>query len=123
MQRIGSSDALALRRGLAGIVAWAVFAGAWVFVLRRPGAVLLTRELLVIPASAVLVASVSALWIRHNRRIYRRKGPRRGIPADSGPPVQDRLGRPVALDLSALRGVQEVVLETTSLGKTYRSPR
>lgn len=120
MQHSGARDDLTLRRALAAVVAWLAFAAAWVFVVRRPDAVVLWTQLLVIPASAVAVALISAWWIRHNRRIYQRKGPRRGIPVDAGPPVQDRLGRPVHLDLASLVGVQEVVLETTSLGKTYR---
>lgn len=120
MQQPPVRDDLALRRGLVAVVAWGVFAAAWVLVARRPGAVVFSAQLLVIPVSAVMVAVISAWWIRHNRQIYHRKGPRRGIPVHVVPVAADRLGRPVHLDLPSLAGVQEVVLETTSLGKTYR---
>lgn len=120
MQQNRVQDDLAIRRGLVAAVAWGVFAAAWVLVVRRPGAVVLSAQLVVIPVSAVLVAVISAWWIRHNRRIYQRKGPRRGIPTFAGPVGEDRLGRPVHLDLPSLAGVQEMVLETSSLGKTYR---
>lgn len=120
MQRNLVRDDLALSRGLLAAVAWGVFAAAWVLVVRRPGAVVFSAQLLVIPLAAVLVTVISTWWIRHNRRIYQRKGPRRGIPFPAGPLGEDRLGRPVHLDLPTLAGVQEVVLETSSLGKTYR---
>lgn len=120
MQESPNRDQVGLRRALAAVAAWSGFAVAWVLVVRRPGAVVLSEELLVVPLSAVAVAALSAWWIRHNRRIYQRKGPRRGVPVELGPPAQDRLGRPVHLDLAMLLGAQEVVLEANGLAKTYR---
>ena len=120
MEPLRVRDPLGRRRALAAVIAWIGFAVAWVLVARRPGAVVLSEQLLVVPASAVLVAAISGWWIRHNRRIYQRKGPRRGVPVVLGPPGEDRLGRPVHLDLADLVGAQEVLVETSPLGKTYR---
>jgi len=50
----------------------------------------------------VATVLVTLVWIRWNRRIYRRKGPRRAT-ADPGPlPARDQLGRPVIVVAGSL---------------------
>ena len=77
-----------------GLVAWLVFGLAWwrVFLMHaQVGAPVVAGVL----ACALLVLAVNIWWVTHNRRIYRRKGPRRGIPRRGRDYSQDSLGRPV----------------------------
>ena len=119
--RHGRHDALAVRRVLAGTASWLLFALAWWVVLRRPGAGL-PLAVLALPLSAVVVLLVTALWIRHNQRIYARKGPRRGLPAAPPLPDVDRLGRRVLLTADAVRH-PEVVVDVVDGRKTYTAVR
>lgn len=41
----------------------------------------------------VVVMAVTLLWVRHNRGIYTRKGPRRAVPETETSWSLDRLGR------------------------------
>lgn len=77
-----------------GLVAWLVFGLAWWRVSRMHAQVgaLVVGEVV---ACALLVLAVNIWWVTHNRRIYRRKGPRRGIPRRDRDYSQDSLGRPV----------------------------
>ncbi len=107
-------------RTVAGIVAWVVFGLAWLFVLTRPGAALLSPRLLVIPGTVLVVMLITTFWVRHNRRIYARKGPRTGLPAADDNPTHDRLGRAVRIDLPSARQAREVVVDLDDHGKSYR---
>lgn len=109
-----------VKRAVAAVLAWAAFGAAWLFVAQQPGAVLLSWQLLTLPGSVLSVAALNAFWVRHNRRIYDRKGPRRGLPVVEHVPTHDRLDRPLRLDVSALRVAREVVVDLDSAGKTYR---
>lgn len=108
-----------VRRALAAVAAWLSFVAAWWYVASRPGAALLSWQLLVLPASLAAVAVLNAVWVGHNRRIYARKGPRRGLPALDELPTQDRLGRPLRLDVPAVRAAREVVVDVGASGKTF----
>ena len=90
------ADPIAARRVVVGVVAWAVFGVAWWLVLRRdPGSWL--PDLAVPVVSLVVVTVVTLAWVRHNLGIYRRKGPRRGLPAVDAPWTHDSLGRALSL--------------------------
>ncbi len=114
------SEEPARRRTVTGVLAWAVFGLAWLFVLTRPGAALLSPRLLVIPGTVLVVMLITTFWVRHNRRIYTRKGPRAGLPAADDNPAYDRLGRAVRIDLPSARLAREVVVDLDDHGKSYR---
>lgn len=71
----------ALLQALVAIAAWAGFLFLWYLTLadrvtgRRP-----LYELIAIVIVAVVIVSITYLWIRHNLNIYKRKGPRRRVP-------------------------------------------
>lgn len=113
----GRQDVLGLRRVVVGTGCWLIFAAAWWLVLRRPGAGV-PLAVVALPISAVAVLFVTALWIRHNQRIYARKGPRRGLPAAPPLPDVDRLGRRVLVPSDAV-GHPEVVVDVVDGRKTY----
>lgn len=104
-------DPLGTRRLVYGVVAWVVLGLAWWDVLRRDARTWLP-ELLVPAVSLVVVFVVTLVWVRHNRGIYRRKGPRQGLPGVDEPWVVDSLGRrlelaPDASDAAVVRVVLE----------------
>ena len=102
-----------------GVVSWLLFGLAWWRVVDLHAQVrgIVLVEVL---AWALLVLGINVWWVGHNRRIYRRKGPRRGVPVRGRDYTVDRLGRPVRLLPSTVRP-QEVVLSLTSDGtKVYR---
>ena len=77
-----------------GLVAWLVFGLAWWRVFRMDAQVG-TPVVAEVATCALLVLAVNIWWVTHNRRIYRRKGPRRGIPRRDRDYSRDSLGRPV----------------------------
>jgi hypothetical protein len=86
------ADPLRVRRPAYGALAWLAFAVTWWFVLRRDPRAWLPD--LAVPVVTVVVVTVLTLaWVKHNLRIYRRKGPRRGRPDPGGPWRTDSLGR------------------------------
>ena len=95
------ADPLGTRRVLVGLVSWVVLGLAWWGVLRRDARTWLP-ELLVPSAALVIVTVLTLLWVRHNRGIYQRKGPRKGVPEVDAPWTADSLGRRLELPPSAL---------------------
>lgn len=76
---------------------WVLLVGAWVLLAAQgkvtAGAV--ADSIGVIAVMALLVGGLTLYWVRHNVRIYRRKGPRRGRPGSNPNITADRLARPV----------------------------
>jgi hypothetical protein len=95
------TDPMATRRLVVGVLSWAVFAVAWWLVLRRDPSSWLP-DLAVPVVSLVVVTVLTLAWVRHNLGIYRRKGPRRGLPAVDAPWTHDSIGRPLVLPQEAL---------------------
>ena len=72
---------------------------------------------------AAAVLAITLWWIRHNKRIYRRKGPRVGRPALAAPVDEDRLGRPVRWQVAGGAGgaaaMGHLVIELEGPAKVY----
>ncbi len=101
-----------------GLVVWSAFGFAWWLVIHR-NAQVGTPVLFGLAAVALLVLSITLLWVRRNRRIYRAKGPRRQVAVTTGQPLSDRLGRQLVIEPST-GPASEVVLRVTKDGrKTY----
>ena len=83
-----------LRLALVGVLSWLLFALAW-WRVRELHAEVGEDVLAALVACALLVLAVDLWWVAHNRRIFRRKGPRRGLPAPAVDRGRDSLGRPV----------------------------
>jgi hypothetical protein len=96
------ADPLGTRRVVLGVLAWLLLGLAWWLVLRRDPSSWV-GDLLVPLVAALVVAPLTAAWVRHNRRIYQRKGPRRGLPAVASPWATDSLGVPLELPEPALQ--------------------
>jgi hypothetical protein len=109
-----------------GLAFWALLILLWVKLVRdgRAGAenVAYSAQYISIVAGAVL--AVTIWWIRHNTRIYRRKGPRTGR-AELAPRCdEDRLGRPVRWQLDegadGARDAGHLVVDFDGEAKVYR---
>lgn len=76
-----------------GLVSWLVFGFAW-WRVGELHAQVGNDVLAAVVVCAVLVLGVDVWWVRHNRRIYVRRGPRRGLPSADPDRSCDSLGRP-----------------------------
>lgn len=80
-----------------GVAFWTLLVVLWILLIRDHKAggrnIAYSVQYLAMVGGAVL--SVTLWWIHHNRRIYRRKGPRTGRPEMPPRTDEDRLGRPI----------------------------
>jgi hypothetical protein len=98
-----------------GVAFWALLIVLWVLLVveRKAGGASIAYSVQYVSAVGGAVLAVTLWWIRHNTRIYRRKGPRTGRPRIPPRIDEDRLGRPIrwqtdggpegALDIAHLR--------------------
>lgn len=106
-----------VRNTIAGGLGWLAFVVAWRRVLASGDAVGVAGVVLVAVGFAAVIA-IMRLWVGHNRRIYARKGPRRGRQASTQvTPVVDSLGRPLVI--TADRWDREVVVSLSALGHKH----
>jgi hypothetical protein len=68
---------------------------------------------------AAMSLCVNFAWILHNVRIFKRKGPRKGLPASDLDYRQDWAGRPVEADWPSVRAAQVVVVFPTPEAKMF----
>ena len=84
-----------------GVASWVLMVGLWIQ-LALEGHVSLNGvegAAIQLGLLSAAVIGITTLWIRHDLRIYRRKGPRTGR-ADQMPRTdEDRLGHPLEWDL------------------------
>jgi hypothetical protein len=70
--------------------------------------------------AVVLFPAVTLAWIVHNRNIYRRLGPRRGLRVVPVHYPTDFNGRTIDADWPALQQAQEVVIDIDADGQRKR---
>ena len=100
------------------VLGWAGFAWLWSLVLGRPWESADLRRLIV--GTLVVAPVLTVAWIVHNVGIYRRRGPRRSVPAVAWRYERDYNGREVAADFAALRDARTVVIDVDGGRKRYR---
>lgn len=106
-----------LLHALGVIVGWLLFALFWWLVLARPWE---SRDLwLLIVGSLVLLPIITAIWVVHNVALFRRRGPRRSVPAVDPVFDRDSLNRPLVADWALLRATQEVTIAFDGAAKRY----
>lgn len=114
-----------LRQRVAHVVVlfggWGLFAWGWARVLQDRWD---TRPLLLlIVGSLVLLPLVTVFWIAHNKRIYRIKGPRSGVPKVDEAYREDWNGRRIEADWAQLAHADLVIVDVVDGRKTYRAAR
>jgi hypothetical protein len=111
---------------LIGVFFWLVMVGCWALLIAegKAGSANITYSVQYLGVVGAAVLTVTLLWIRHNTRIYHRKGPRLGRPEMVPRTDEDRLGRPIhwRLDGGAIAalGVPHLVVELDDDVKVYR---
>lgn len=104
---------------LVGIVAgWVLFFWGWHTVLARPWDS--DSLVLLILGSLVVLPLLTLLWILHNRRIHRIRGPRKTVPAAADDYAHDWNGREVQADWAALADARTIVVHVEGVRKIYR---
>lgn len=80
-----------------GVMFWTVLVVLWILLIRshKAGGHNIAYSVQYVGMIAGAVLAVTLWWIRHNTRIYRRKGPRTGRPEIAPRTDEDRLGRPI----------------------------
>ena len=112
-----------------GVFSWALMLALWVVLVEEGNIPLAAFETTggELAAIAAGVFAVTAGWIWHNVRIYRRKGPRLVGPTKLPKIDDDRLGRTLKWvipgGIHAARGVNHLVVELDGNLKTYRRER
>lgn len=115
---LGSPGRAALHIG-AIFVGWALFVVGWARVASRPWD---AHELWVlIVASAVVLPSLTVLWIAHNLALYRSRGRRRAVASVEKRYDVDWAGRPVEADWASLQHADRVWIDVESGVKRFRS--
>ena len=80
-----------------GVAFWALLIVLWMLLVveRKAGGASLAYSVQYVAGIGGAVLAVTFWWIRHNTRIYQRKGPRTGRPELPPRTDEDRLGRPI----------------------------
>jgi hypothetical protein len=108
----------ALAHGLLVVVGWVGFVWLWALVARRPWE---SAPLVWLTGGSLLAAPLlTALWVRHNRSIHRRKGERRSVANVDTGYARDWHGRPVRANWEMLARSRYVTIEVVDGHKLYR---
>jgi hypothetical protein len=108
-----------------GVAFWGVLIVLWILLIQDHKAggrnIAYSAQYLAMIGGAVL--AVTLWWIRHNKRIYQRKGPRTGRPEIAPRTDEDRLGRPIrwqtAGGADGARDVGHLLIELDGSAKVY----
>lgn len=74
---------------------WGLFGYWWAKIIPQTSARDVFDALLLISLSILCTLVLTLVWVRHNIRIFRRKGPRKGLPSVSENRSADRIGVPI----------------------------
>lgn len=100
-------------------VAWGLFVVGWIQVARHTSLATVTFSATLVTVVLVSVVLVTAWWVRHNVAIFRRKGPRRGLPRVERLVTADFLGRELAGEWREVRSAPAVVITITEGRKQF----
>lgn len=103
------------------VAGWGLFAWGWRKVLASTWDT--DALVLLIIGSLLLLPTLTIFWILHNKRIYRIKGPRSGVPSVDFTYAQDWNGRQVVGDWQQLAGADLIVIDVDDDRKIYRPAR
>ncbi|MFN3716494.1 MAG: hypothetical protein ACK4R8_07190 [Thiobacillus sp.] len=100
------------------VAGWAFFFLAWWHVLATQ-AVQPRDMLLLLAASLLIFPALTFIWVLHNRRIFRAKGPRTGLRQAESNYARDWAGQTVHADWEALRAARVVVIDADGADKYF----
>ena len=92
------------------VLTWILFVCWWIQVIPQVSLEDAVVSFLVVTFTAIATSVLTLLWVRHNIGIFRRKGPRKGLPSVSEERLADSLGRTISHPGSDLLKISRVVL-------------
>ena len=110
-----------------GIVFWILLIACWVALAAegKAGSANITYSVQYVALIAGAVLAVTFWWVRHNVRIYEKKGPRGMRPPEPPRIDEDRLGRPLRWQLAdghaEAIGATHLVVALDGEAKVYRA--
>lgn len=97
------------------VVGWLVLGVGWWFVASsRPLRSDSITALLALALAAAVALLITEWWVGYNKGVYRRKGPRSGVPRIIYDFSKDATGVPVVADFAALKGERFVVISPSA---------
>jgi hypothetical protein len=103
--------------------AWVLFVGFWIEVVGRTSAETMTVSVVVVGVTLMITVGLTTLWIYHNLRIFRKKGPRRSVPPVAVELRSDFLGRRLAADWEELKHATVIGITSEPHAKRYEARR
>jgi hypothetical protein len=100
-------------------VAWVLFVAGWVDVARGADQILVVNTMLAIVAVIIISLSITALWIAHNIKIFRRKGPRTNLRTVTFDRQKDFLGQDLVANWDSLVTSQKVCVSVRGDRKCF----
>ncbi|MGZ8432179.1 MAG: hypothetical protein ACXWWW_09510 [Candidatus Deferrimicrobiaceae bacterium] len=102
---------------------WLLFVYWWNQVIPQISVMDASVAFLVIFLTFLITSVLTLLWVRHNLGIFRRKGPRKSLPAVSEEVHSDSLGRRLELPgYDSLKGAPVVVISREGDRKRFALP-
>jgi hypothetical protein len=92
------------------VIGWFVFLWAWVSVMRFTALETVVGTIILLATLALVIEVINLLWIRHNVTIFKKKGPRKGVPQVRYEFQGDFLGRRQDADWQNLRGEALIIV-------------
>lgn len=110
---------------LIAILSWGLFVYWWNSVLPQVDSTEPSIALLFIGVTVLVTVLVTALWVRYNIGIFRRKGPRRRLTRVTEKTGTDYLGRTIERPLGpeSLKTARLVVVSVEGESKKYEVPQ
>jgi hypothetical protein len=108
-----------LVHGAIALAAWGVFVWAWYIVFYKRTAQQTLQGLMVLGVFLAGMNVITLIWVWHNLRLYRRKGPRRAVPVVREDWSADFFGRRISSEWAAIREADIVDVTVTEVDKVY----
>ena len=100
---VGATSIRALVQLMLVVIGWFIFLWAWVSVMRFTALETVVSTIILLATLALVIEVINLLWIWHNVNIFKKKGPRKGVPQVRYEFQGDFLGRRQDADWQNLR--------------------
>lgn len=103
------------------VFGWLLFAGFWLLVAAQESHAV-SNIVWLLASALVLLPVVTLYWVRHNRGIYARKGPRRQVQVIETAYSHDWAGRAVHAAFDQLRQAPRIIIQSSMDEKHFEAP-
>jgi hypothetical protein len=102
--------------------AWVLFVWFWIQVIDRTPVGTMIVSAVIVGVSLTTTVALTSLWIYHNLRIFRKKGPRRSVPPVTAEYRSDFLGRRLTAEWGELQRAALIRISAGPGIKVYQAP-